>query len=151
MIKRQWEYHTCSGRHWDYHALSARWDHHTLNTACWEYYCHSAARWEYDTLRAVQPTNTQARRRCIVPNKYIVKTIIFSSFNNIELLRSMLANCCMWRCRGEGTMAAIGQWNPPWLGCVFIPSFCLANCVSDVPPPQNHQKPNHCPTSYLRQ
>ncbi len=60
-------------------------------------------------------------------------------------------NCCMWWCRGEGTMVAIVQWRPLWLGCVFLPSFCLSNCVSDVHQPQNHPKTNHCPTSYLRQ
>ncbi len=42
-------------------------------------------------------------------------------------------------------MAAIGQWQPPWLGCVFLPSFHLANSVSDVPQLQNHPKTNHCP------
>jgi hypothetical protein len=29
--------------------------------------------------------------------------------------------------------------------------ICLANCMSDVPQPLNHQKTNQCPTSYLRQ
>ncbi len=46
-------------------------------------------------------------------DKYIVKSIILSSFNNIDLSHSMLANCCMRRCQEEGTMAAIGQWRPP--------------------------------------
>ena len=41
---------------------------------------------------------------------------------------------------GGGTMAAVGRRRPPWLGCVFLASFRLANCVSDVPQPQNHQK-----------
>jgi hypothetical protein len=36
-----------------------------------------------------------------------------SSFNNIDLLHSMLANCCMQWFQGEGTMAAVGQWPPP--------------------------------------
>jgi hypothetical protein len=76
---------------------------------------------------------------------------MFSSFNNIDMSRSMLANCYMWQCRGGGTMVAIGQWRPPLLGCVFLPSFCLANCVSNVPQPQNRPKTNHCPTSYLCQ
>ncbi len=115
----RWEYHTLSGRHWDYHAISARWEHHTLSAACWEHYTLSAACWEYDILSVAQPTNTQAQRvnnvLCLkIANKYIVKTIIFSSFNNIDLLCSMLANCCMQRCRGEGTMAAIRQRWPPW-------------------------------------
>ncbi len=58
----------------------------------------------------------------------------------------MLANCCMRRCQREGTMGAIWQWRPPWLECVFLPSFCLANCISDVPQLQNHPK---LPLSYL--
>jgi hypothetical protein len=32
-----------------------------------------------------------------------------------------------------------------------LPSFRLANRVSDVPQPKNHPKTNHCPTSYLHQ
>ncbi len=63
----------------------------------------------------------------------------------------MLANCCMWRCRDEGTMVTIGRWRPPWLGCVFYLASTLANCVSNVPQPQNHPKINNCPTSYLCQ
>ncbi len=63
----------------------------------------------------------------------------------------MLANCCMRRCQGEGTMATTGQWRPSWLGCVFLPSFRLSNCVSGVPQPQNHPKTSHCPTAYLYQ
>jgi hypothetical protein len=41
--------------------------------------------------------------------KQILKTIIFSSFNSIDLSRSMLANCCMWRCQEEGTRATVGR------------------------------------------
>ncbi len=52
-------------------------------------------------------------------NKYL-----FSSFNGIDLLRSMLADCCLPRCQEWGTMAAMGGWRPPWLACVCIsPSF----------------------------
>jgi len=36
-------------------------------------------------------------------------------------------------------------------GVLFLPSFRLANRVSDVPQPQNHTKTTHCPTTYLRQ
>jgi hypothetical protein len=62
----------------------------------------------------MQPANTQARgvndALCLkIANKYIVKTVIFSSFNDIDLSRNMLANCCMQRCRGKGTMAAVGR------------------------------------------
>jgi hypothetical protein len=49
------------------------------------------------------PADTNTQARCVddvsclkIANKYIVKTIIFSSFNNMDLLCSMLANCCMW-------------------------------------------------------
>jgi hypothetical protein len=64
-------------------------------------------------------SNTQAWRIDDVlyvkmANKYYSKTIILSSFNGIDLSRSMLADCCMRRCHGEGTMAAVvGQWRPP--------------------------------------
>ncbi len=68
-----------------------------------------------------------------------------------DLLRSMLANCCMQRCQGEGIMAAIGQQWLRCLGCVFLASFRLASRVSDVPQLQNHPKTNYCTTSYLNQ
>ncbi len=58
----------------------------------------------------------------------------------------MLANCSMQQCRREGTMMTVGQRRQPWLGFVFLPRFCLANCASDVPQPQNNPKTNHCPT-----
>ncbi len=133
--------HTRSGWHWDYHALSACWEYHTLSAARWEYYSLRAACWEYDTLSTTQPTNTQARHVVEIANKYIEKTIIFSSFNDIDLLRSMLANCCMRWCQGEGTMAAIGQWRPSWLGCIFLPSFRPANCYPMSPNSKTTQKP----------
>ena len=41
--------------------------------------------------------------------KLIVISIVFSSFNNVDLLRSMSANCCMPRHRGWGTMATVGR------------------------------------------
>ncbi len=84
---------------------------------------------------------------CTIPiaNNYLVQTIIFSSFNDIDLLRSILANCCMGWCREKGTMAAVEQGRPPWLGYVFLPSFRLANCVSDVPNPKTTQKPTTVP------
>ncbi len=59
----------------------------------------------------------------------------------------MLSNCCMWQCQEEGTMAAVGQCQLPWLGCVFLPCFCLADCMSNVPQPQNHPKKQ--PLSYI--
>jgi hypothetical protein len=56
----------------------------------------------------MQARNTQAGRiddaSCLkIANKYIVKTIIFSIFNNIDLSRSMLAS------GGPGGRA---QWRP---------------------------------------
>ncbi len=66
----------------------------------------------------MQPANTQAwgvdDALCLkIANKYIVKTIIFSRFNDIDLLHNMLADCRMQWCQGKGTMAAIRQWRPP--------------------------------------
>jgi hypothetical protein len=50
----------------------------------------------------------------------LVINIYFSSFNNVDLLHSMLADCCMrWR-QEWGTMAAMGGWRPPWLACVYF-------------------------------
>ncbi len=43
--------------------------------------------------------------------------IIFSSFNYVVLLHSTLANVSTPQSWGWGTMAAAGQWGPPWLGC----------------------------------
>ena len=62
-----------------------------------------------------------------------------------DLLHSILADCCMQRRRGGGGMAAIGQRRPPWLGCIFSPSFHKANCVSEVPQPKTTQKPTTVP------
>ncbi len=66
---------------------------------------------------------------------------MFSSFNNMDLSQSMLANCWMRRCRGEGTMAAIEQWRPPWLRCVFLtyipPSKLCVRCPPTPKPPKN--------------
>jgi hypothetical protein len=42
-------------------------------------------------------------------------------------------------------MATIGQWQLPCLGCAFLPSFRLANRVSDVPQLQHHPKPPTVP------
>ncbi len=49
---------------------------------------------------------------------------IFSSFNNADLLRSMLADYCMPRLQEWGTVAAVGGWWLPWLAGVYIlPNF----------------------------
>jgi hypothetical protein len=49
----------------------------------------------------------------------IVKTIIFCSFSNIDLLHSMLADLCMWR-HGGGHHVCRKQSQPPWSGYVFV-------------------------------
>ncbi len=56
--------------------------------------------------------------------KRIVISILFSRFNNVYLLRSMMADCGMPWHQEWGTMVAVGGWRPPWLACVCIsPSF----------------------------
>ena len=40
--------------------------------------------------------------------------IIFSSFNNTNLLPSMVVDCCMLKSREWGFMAAVGRRRPPW-------------------------------------
>ncbi len=53
----------------------------------------------------------------------------------------MLVNVVCGGARGRAPWR-IGQCRPPWLGCVFLPSFCLANHESDVPlSPQTTQNP----------
>jgi hypothetical protein len=49
----------------------------------------------------------------------IVINTFFSSFNDVDLLHSMLADCCMPRRQEWGTMAAVGGLWPPWLACVY--------------------------------
>jgi len=46
--------------------------------------------------------------------------IIFSRFNNIDLSRSILADCCVHQCREWGIVAAVGRWRPPWSVGVFF-------------------------------
>ena len=91
-------------------------------------------------------------RRCVVHMifKLIVICIVFSSFNNLDLLRSMSANCCMPRRRGWGAMAAVGRRRPPWLaGACILPSFSqlyLGTSRVRCPPtpyPTNNQPPTH--------
>ncbi len=50
----------------------------------------------------------------------IVINVFVSSFNDADLLRSMLADCCMPRRQEWGTMAAVGGRWPPWLACVYF-------------------------------
>jgi len=53
----------------------------------------------------------------------------------------------------RATAGSVGKGiaNRHGWGVLFLPSFRLANRVSDVPQPQNHPKTSHCPTTYLRQ
>ena len=80
--------------------------------------------------------------------KIIVISIFFSSFNGVDLLRSMSADCCMPRCQEWGTMAAVGGLRPPWLACVCIlpslASIYLGFCVRCPPTqyPTNNQPPS---------
>ena len=37
----------------------------------------------------------------------------------------VLARCCMPRSLVEGTKAAVGQRQPPWLESVFLLVFCV--------------------------
>jgi hypothetical protein len=39
----------------------------------------------------------------------------FFNSNNLDLLHSMLADCCLPQHLGGGTMVAMGGWWPPWL------------------------------------
>ncbi len=56
----------------------------------------------------------------------IVINIFFSSFNDVDLLHSMSADCYMpWR-QERGTMAAVGGLRPPWLACVYFAYLFLA-------------------------
>ncbi len=50
----------------------------------------------------------------------LVIRIFFSSFNKVDLLRSMLADCCVPRSQEWDTMVAVGGWRPPWLACVYF-------------------------------
>jgi hypothetical protein len=72
----------------------------------------------------------------------ILKMKIYSRFKGTDLSRSMLANFVMPQRRDRGTMAAMGRRRLPWLGCIFLPSFRLANRVSEVCQSQNQQKNN---------
>jgi hypothetical protein len=67
------------------------------------------------TKRGSLSLTQRAHNSHITSNKYF-----FSSFNNVDLLRSMLADCCMPRRQEWGIMAAVGGRRPPWLACVYF-------------------------------
>jgi hypothetical protein len=61
------------------------------------------------------PLTGRAHNSHINNNKYF-----FSSFNDVDLLHSMSADCCMpWR-QEWGKMATVGRLRPPWLACVYF-------------------------------
>jgi hypothetical protein len=99
------------------------------------------------------PWSSSARSQSVVTRMAIkiLKLKIYSRFNGTDLSRSMLANFVMPQRRDRGAMAATGRRRPPWSGCIFLPSFCLANRMSEVCQPKNQQKPNHWPTRYLHE
>jgi hypothetical protein len=51
--------------------------------------------------------------------------IVFSSFNDVELFHSMFVDCCMFKSREWGPMAAIGRQRPPSL--IDIDRACCTN------------------------
>ena len=73
--------------------------------------------------------------------------MLFSRFNDIDLSHGMLADCCMRRRREWGTVAAVGQRRPPWLGCIFLPSFHLG--TSRVTPKTTLKPTQNQPMSHL--
>ncbi len=103
--------------------------------------------YSYEEKKRTQPITLVDAPQWMV--KLILITNIKPSFSDINLLRSMLAHCCLPQRQEWGAIAVVGWRQPPWLGCIFLSSFRLANCMSGVRRPQNQQKPNHCPTKYL--
>ena len=98
-------------------------------------------------LTALSSLTLHAHNSQINSNKYC-----FFNFNNVDLLRSMSADCCMPRCWGWGTMVAVGRrWPPwPWLAgaCIFLAlaSFHLGTSHVRCPPtpnPTNNQPTIH--------
>ncbi len=63
----------------------------------------------------------------------------------------ILDYCRMTRRRGGVTIAAVGRWRPPWLGCIFLPSFRLINCASMPNNSKTNPIANCSPTTYLGQ
>jgi hypothetical protein len=87
---------------------------------------------------------SSARSQSVVTRMAIKILImkIYSRFKGTDLSRSMLANFVMPQRRDRGAMAAMGRRRPPWSGYIFLPSFRLANHVSEVCQPKNQQKTN---------
>jgi hypothetical protein len=110
-----------------------------LSAVCLREWGHKAA------VGRRRPPWSSARSQSVVTRMAIKILImkIYSRFKGTDLLRSMLANFVMPQRRDRGAMAAMGRRRPPWSGCIFLPSFRLANHVSEVCQPKNQQKPNH--------
>jgi hypothetical protein len=53
--------------------------------------------------------------------------IVFSSFKDVELIRSMFADCCMLKSQEWGPMAAIGRRQLP--SSIDINHACCRNCL----------------------
>jgi hypothetical protein len=74
---------------------------------------------EGDEGGGISPTSSLSTRRAhnshINSNKYI-----FSSFDDVDLLRSMSADSFMHWHQEWGTMAAVGGLRPPCLACVYF-------------------------------
>ncbi len=79
----------------------------------------------YTWLGALCPATMLLLPTCCAHNSQIDSNkYYFSSFNNVDLLRSMSADCCMPWCREWCAMMAVGQRGPPWLvGACILPSF----------------------------
>jgi hypothetical protein len=88
-----------------------------------------------------RPPWSSARSQSIVTRMAIKILImkIYSRFKGTDLSCSMLANFVLPQRRDRGAMAAMGRRRPPWSGCIFLPSFCLANLVSEVCQPTKTQ------------
>ena len=110
-----------------------------LSAVCLREWGHKAA------VGRRQPPWSLARSQSVVTRMAINILIlkIYSRFKGTDLSHSMLANFVMPQRRDRGAMAAMGRRRPPWSGCIFLPSFHLANRVSEVYQPKNQQKPNH--------
>ena len=96
-------------------------------------------------LTALSSLTLHAHNSQINSNKYC-----FFSFNNVDLLRSMLADCCMPRCWGWGTMVAVGWRWLPWPrlagACIFLALASFHLGTSHVRYPSTPNPTNNQPT-----
>jgi hypothetical protein len=66
------------------------------------------------------PTTLLSTQRAHKSHINSIVIFFYSSFNNVDLLRSMSADCCMPWHQEWGKMAAMGGRRPPWLACVYF-------------------------------